>query len=41
MKIAYDPAKRLKTLAERGLDFERASAIFDGFHFTFEDDRHN
>lgn len=28
MKIAYDPAKREKTLAERGLDFADAIHVF-------------
>ena len=28
--ITYDQAKRDQTLAERGLDFEQASLVFDG-----------
>jgi len=39
MKITYDPAKRQKTLEERGLDFEDAPLVFAGKHFTCEDDR--
>ncbi|MBF0154589.1 MAG: BrnT family toxin [Magnetococcales bacterium] len=39
MKITYDPAKRDKTLAERGLDFEDASLIFAGPKVTLEDER--
>lgn len=39
MKITFDPAKREKTLAERGLDFADASIVFKGIHFTFEDKR--
>jgi uncharacterized DUF497 family protein len=37
MRITYDPTKRLRTLAERGLDFEDASAIFDGQTVEIED----
>lgn len=39
MQIEYDPAKRDRTLAERGLDFERAVEIFAGHHFTAPDER--
>ncbi|MBR4736351.1 MAG: BrnT family toxin [Rhodocyclaceae bacterium] len=39
MKIEYDPAKRAKTLRERGLDFEDAREVFAGKQFTFEDTR--
>lgn len=39
MQITYDPAKRQKTLTERGLDFEEAPLVFSGEHFTREDDR--
>lgn len=39
MVIEFDPAKRDKTLGERGLDFARASEIFAGMHFTGEDTR--
>ena len=37
MKLDYDPDKRNKTLAERGLDFAEAIRIFEGRHFTAED----
>lgn len=30
VKISFDPAKRLKTLEERGLDFADAVLVFDG-----------
>jgi uncharacterized DUF497 family protein len=39
MEISYDPEKRAKTLAERGLDFEDAVQVFAGTTFTIEDDR--
>ena len=39
MKIEFDPGKRDKTLAERGLDFARADEVFAGRHFTAEDAR--
>ena len=39
MKVSYDPAKRLATLAERGLDFEDAGKVFAGRTFTKEDIR--
>ena len=39
MKITFDPAKRAKTLAERGLDFADATLIFEGLTFTLLDDR--
>jgi uncharacterized protein len=40
MKISYDPAKREKTLAVRGLDFEDASLVIDGpGALTVVDDR--
>ena len=37
--ITYDPAKRLATLARRGLDFEDAAEVFEGLKFTFPDTR--
>jgi uncharacterized DUF497 family protein len=37
MQIEFDPGKREKTLAERGLDFARAHEVFAGHHFTAED----
>ena len=39
MRISYDPAKRQKTLDERGLDFEDAPAVFAGLTFDVEDTR--
>ena len=39
MEISYDPEKRAKTLAERGLDFEDAVQVFAGTTLTVEDDR--
>ncbi|WP_226506667.1 BrnT family toxin [Pseudomonas sp. MWU16-30317] len=39
MQISFDDAKRDKTLAERGLDFANAAAVFAGVHFTSEDRR--
>ena len=39
MRITYDPAKRQKTLDERGLDFEDAAAVFAGLTFEAEDMR--
>lgn len=41
MKIEYDPIKRLRTLEERGLDFESIIEIFDGFYLVRPDDRKN
>jgi uncharacterized DUF497 family protein len=40
MRISYDPAKRLKTLDERGLDFEDSAEVFAGATFEVEDSRH-
>ena len=39
MRITCDPAKRARTLAERGLDLRRAKEVFDGLHLTRADDR--
>ena len=39
MRISYDPAKRQKTLDERGLDFEDAPIVFEGDTFEVEDTR--
>lgn len=39
MEIEFDPEKRAKALAERGLDFARAGDVFSGPHFTAEDGR--
>ncbi|MDP3898327.1 MAG: BrnT family toxin [Mesorhizobium sp.] len=39
MEISYDPVKRLKTLVERGLDFEAAASVFAGRTYDRVDDR--
>lgn len=39
MRITFDPAKRLQTLQERGLDMRRAGEVFAGLHLTRLDDR--
>jgi uncharacterized protein len=39
MRITYDPAKRLKALKERHLDFEDAPKVFAGIHYTSPDTR--
>ena len=39
MKITYDPDKRDKTFAERGLDFEDAAVVFAGTTLEIEDTR--
>ncbi len=39
MRISYDPAKRQKTLDERGLDFEDAPVVFAGLTFEVKDTR--
>ena len=39
MEISFDPAKREKTLIERGLDFADAGKIFAGPTLTLVDDR--
>lgn len=39
MKLSYDPEKRARTLAERGLDFDDAVHVFAGPALTIEDDR--
>ena len=39
MRITFDPAKRDKTLAERGLDFLDAEIVFEGITLEFEDIR--
>ena len=41
MRITFDPAKRERTLAERGLDFEDAALVFDGVTVEIEDSRKN
>ncbi len=37
MRISYDPDKRNKTLAERGLEFEDAPEVFRGLTVEIED----
>jgi uncharacterized DUF497 family protein len=39
VEITFDPAKRDKTLAERGLDFKDAPGLFSGDELTREDAR--
>jgi uncharacterized DUF497 family protein len=39
MRVSYDPSKREKAFAERGLDFEDAWAVFDGLTVEVEDAR--
>ena len=39
MEISYDPDKRARTLAERGLDFDEAAEVFAGRTINFIDDR--
>ena len=41
MRISYDPAKRERTLAERGLDFDDSLVIFEGMTVEVEDTRKN
>ena len=37
MRITYDPAKRERTLQDRGLDFEDALEVFRGLTVEVED----
>ncbi|MEY4507210.1 MAG: hypothetical protein RL297_1788, partial [Pseudomonadota bacterium] len=39
MRISYDPSKREKALADRGLDFEDAVVVFEGLTVEVEDTR--
>jgi len=39
IKVTFDPAKRAKTIAERGLDFADAEQVFLGNHITIPEDR--
>ena len=39
MRITCDPAKRARTLAERGVDMRRAREVFAGLHLTRAADR--
>jgi uncharacterized DUF497 family protein len=41
MRITFDPTKRNRTLAERGLDFDDADVVFTGTTVEFEDKRRN
>jgi uncharacterized DUF497 family protein len=41
VRVTFDPAKRAKTLAERGLDFEDAMVIFAGVTVEIDDTRRN
>ena len=41
MRITFDPVKRAKTLAERGLDFADAALIFASVTVEIEDTRRN
>lgn len=41
MRISYDPAKRQRTLNERGLDFEDAAIVFAGTTFEVQDHRND
>ncbi|MDO9713296.1 BrnT family toxin [Paracraurococcus lichenis] len=41
MEITFDPAKRARTLADRGLDFRDAVRVFAGNYATIEDRRRN
>jgi uncharacterized DUF497 family protein len=39
MLIEFDPRKRARTLARRGLDFIDAAEVFAGSTYRFSDDR--
>ncbi len=39
MPLTFDPAKREKTLAERGLDFADAEQVFSGVTLEVQDTR--
>lgn len=41
MRITFDPAKRTRTPAERGLDLADAARVFAGPHTVAPDDRHD
>ena len=41
MRITFDPIKRARTLADRGLDFEDAIIVFEGITVEVEDTRKN
>ena len=39
MRISYDPSKRERAIADRGLDFADAVAVFEGLTVEVEDTR--
>ena len=39
MRITFDPAKRDRTLRERGIDFAQAEAVYAGRTLTLPDER--
>ena len=39
MHVTFDPSKRARTLAERGLDFADAAIVFEGDTLEVEDSR--
>lgn len=39
MRVSFDPAKRDRTLHDRGLDFQDAEAVFRGVTVEIEDTR--
>ena len=39
MRVTFDPVKREKALADRGLDFEDAALVFEGVTVEVEDTR--
>jgi len=41
IRLSYDPAKRARTLAERGLDFDDAAIAFSGSTVELEDRHRN
>ena len=41
MVLTFDPAKREKTLSDRGLDFADAAVVFAGVTLEIEDTRRN
>ena len=41
MRVTFDPAKRVRTLDERGLDFEDAELVFAGTTIEMDDTRRN
>jgi len=41
MRVSFDPVKRQRTLAERGLDFADAALVFEGVTVEIDDMRRN